>query len=238
MPTIDLIALDADDTLWHTEYYYRQAQNHFVTLLAAYHVPEQTALDVLHRIEISNLTSFGYGIRGFTLSMIEAAVEVTGGQVRGSDIQSIVDIGRGMTTHEIRLLPGVEETLESLSKGHRLMLITKGDALDQQSKVDRSGMSGYFRWIEIIPDKTPQAYADILKRHDIPADRFVMVGNSPRSDIVPVLDLGGWAVHVPYEMTWAHEAAVELPEYSRRYFEISHIDQLCDVIRNIEQISL
>ncbi len=236
MPTIDLIALDADDTLWHTEYYYRQTQDNFLMMLAAYDVPEQTALEVLHRIEIENLTSFGYGIRGFTLSMIEAAIALTGGQVRGGDIQSIVDLGRGMTTHEIRLLPGVRETLESLSKNHMLMLITKGDALDQQSKVDRSGLSGYFRWVEIIPDKTSQAYADILKRHNISVDRFVMVGNSPRSDIAPVLELGGWAVYVPYEMTWAHEAAVELPESSRRYFAITHLGHLCEIIRNIEQL--
>jgi putative hydrolase of the HAD superfamily len=222
MPTIDLIALDADDTLWHTEYYYRQAQSHFVTMLAAYHVSEQAALDVLHRIEIDNLTSFGYGIRGFTLSMIEAAVEVTGGQVRGSDIQSIVDIGRGMTTHEIRLLPGVEETLESLSKNHRLMLITKGDVLDQQSKVDRSGLSGYFRWIEIIPDKTPRAYADILKQHDIP--RIVLSWWAiPRVRILFPYWIWVAGRFTCVRMTWAHEAAVELPEYSRRYFEISQL---------------
>lgn len=235
MTTIEMIALDADDTLWHTEYYYRQAQDSLLAMLSGYGVPGQTALDVLHRIEIENLTSFGYGIRGFTLSMIEAAIEVTQGMVRGSDIQSIVDLGRAMTIHEIRLLPAVKETLETLSKNHTLMLITKGDALDQQSKVDRSGLGSYFRWIEIIPDKTPQAYASILEHRGIPADRFVMVGNSPRSDIAPVLQLGGWAVYIPYETTWAHEAAAELPDNPPRYFEISRLDQLSDIIRKIEQ---
>lgn len=235
MPTLDIIALDADDTLWHTEYYYRQAQDSYVAMLSGYEVPKSIALDVLHRIEIDNLTSFGYGIRGFVLSMIEAAVEVTQGQVSGRDIQSIVDLGRSMTIHEIRLLPGVKETLQSLSKNHQLMLITKGDALDQQRKIDRSGLSDFFRWIEIVPDKTPQAYAAILERRGVPTDRFVMVGNSQRSDIAPVLALGGWAVYIPYEMTWAHEAAADLPADPERYFEISRFDQLCDVIQQIEK---
>jgi putative hydrolase of the HAD superfamily len=231
---IDAIAFDADDTLWHTEVYYREVEDRFTAMLNDYRVSPETSLAALHRIEVENLACFGYGIRGFTLSMIEAAVQVTGGKVRGTDVQCIIDFGRGMMTHEIRLLDGVVETLTSL-KSRRLLLITKGDTLDQESKVQRSGLSGYFQSIEIVIDKNQSAYTDLFSRYAIDPAQFLMVGNSLRSDIAPVLALGAYAVYVPYPLTWAHETDADLPEDTSRYFEIQSLRELPGLIDRIEK---
>lgn len=230
---LEAIAFDADDTLWHTEHYYRETEGGFLKLLENYHVTQDEALAALHRIEIDNLAYFGYGIRGFTFSMIEAAIQTTGGQVRGTDVQAIIDLGRAMTSHEIRRLDGVEEALSRLAE-RRLMLITKGDVLDQESKIQRSGLAGYFKEVEIISDKTEAAYATLLSKHAIAPECFLMVGNSLRSDIAPVLALGGYAVHVPYPLTWAHESAADLPEDRSRFFEIASLRDLPDLIEKIE----
>lgn len=231
---IDAIAFDADDTLWHTEMYYREVEDHLTEILAAYRVPPSAASDLLHRIEIDNLAYFGYGIRGFTLSLIETAIQVTGGEVRGKDIQTIVDLGREMVNKDIRLLDGVIETLNQLA-ARRLLLITKGDTLDQESKIRRSGLSKYFQHVEIIVDKTQSAYADLLSKHVIDPNHFLMVGNSLRSDIAPVLALGGYAVHVPYPLTWAHESTADLPADSSRFYEIASLRELPILVDKIEE---
>jgi len=227
------IAFDADDTLWHTEYYYRETQNEFERLIGAYGIDPDEALDVMHRIEIQNLAFFGYGIRGFILSLIEAAIEVTGGQVRAADIQAIIDLGRGMTNHPIRLLDGVAEALDGL-KGRCLLLITKGDVLDQESKIQRSGLAERFQGLEIIIDKNASAYGALLEKYAVAPGSFLMVGNSLRSDIAPVLELGGYAVHVPYELTWAHESAADLPEDRSRFYEIASLRELPELVEKIE----
>lgn len=234
---IDVIAFDADDTLWHTEPYYREVERSLIALLAGYGISADELLTVLHRIEIDNLAFFGYGIRGFTFSMIEAAIQVTGGQVRAVDIQTIIELGRGMTRHEIRLLDGVEEALAQLSS-RRLLLITKGDTLDQESKIRRSGLAGYFPFIEIVVDKTQAIYAELLDRHAIDPSRFLMVGNSLRSDIAPVLALGSYAVHVPYPDSWAHEFSADLPADQSRFFEIPSLHHLAGLVEKIENGSL
>lgn len=231
---LEYIAFDADDTLWHTEYYYREAERAFLNVLAPYGVVEEVVLSIFHRTEIDNLAYFGYGIRGFLISMIETAVQATKGQVRGADIQSIVDIGRGMTSHDIRLLDGVEEALAHLA-GRRLLLITKGDVLDQESKIHRSGIGGYFPMVEIISDKTQQAYSILLEKYSIPPQRFLMVGNSLRSDIAPVLALGGYAVYVPYPIAWAHESAADLPPDRSKFFEIASLRELPALVEAIER---
>jgi putative hydrolase of the HAD superfamily len=230
---LDAIAFDADDTLWHTETYYREVEHSFTGMLAAYGISTEDALAMFHRVEIDNLAYFGYGIRGFTLSMIETAIRITDEQVRGADIQSIIELGRGMTSHAIRLLEGVEETLAGLA-GRRLLLITKGDALDQESKVRRSGLAGYFPSVEIVVDKTESVYAELLSRHAIEPGRFLMVGNSLRSDIAPVLALGSYAVHVPYALGWAHESAADLPADRSRFFQIASLRELPELIVRIE----
>ena len=231
---LDLIAFDADDTLWHNEPHYRAMERQCLDMLAGYNVSKEESLAVLHKLEIDNLPCFGYGVRGFTLSMIETAVKVTDGKVAGKDVQLIVDQGRALTRYKIGLLAGVEETLSRL-KGRRLLLITKGDALDQESKIQRSGLAGYFSGVEIVVDKTRTAYAAIMKKYDVLPDRFLMVGNSLRSDIVPVLSLGGNAVLVPYATNWAHEADADLPEDRTRFFEISKFADLPQMIDRIEQ---
>ena len=230
---LDWIAFDADDTLWHTETFYRQAEAEFLQLLDGFGLERAEILTIFHRVEIENLEFFGYGIRGFILSMIESAITVTGGDIPSVRIQGMVEIGKRMTSHEIQLLPGVEKTLAAL-KGRHLMLVTKGDALDQESKIQRSGLAGYFERVEIVVDKTRSAYEGVLARSGVQAGSFLMVGNSLRSDIAPVLDLGGWAIHVPYAMSWAHESEADLPADRSRFHEISSLADLPALLRRIE----
>lgn len=232
---IDAIAFDADDTLWHNEPVYREVEHQYVSILTTYGITSDDILSIFHRIEIDNLPSFGYGIRGFILSMIEAATRVTHGQVRGDDIMRIVDLGKGMTIHPIQLLDGVSETLAQL-KHRRLLLITKGDALDQENKIQRSGLGSYFPIVEVLLDKTESSYADLLANHAIDPKRFLMVGNSLRSDIAPVLALGGYAVFVPYPLSWAHESGVDLPDDRTKFFEISNLRELPGLVEKIENI--
>ncbi len=229
----DVIAFDADDTLWHSETFYRAAEQKYVQLLESSGVSATEALEVLHRVEIANLEPFGYGIRGFTLSMIEAAVEASRGRVSSAGLQTLVDTGREMTTHEISLLDGVQSTLEQLS-GRNLWLITKGDVLDQDNKIRRSGLREYFRHAEIVIDKTTAVYAALLEKYQLDPQRFLMVGNSLRSDIAPVLSLGGYAVYVPYALSWAHETQAELPEDRSRYFEIPSLEHFTGLLARIE----
>jgi putative hydrolase of the HAD superfamily len=204
----DLIAFDADDTLWHTEDLYVASQERFRQLLARYHSPEWID-EKLFATEMRNLATFGYGIKGFVLSMIETAIELTEGRIGGGEIQRIIDMGREMLSADIRLLDGVAETVAALSQRYPLMIITKGDLFDQETKIARSGLGPHFRHVEIVSDKTEAAYAALLKRHGLAPERFLMVGNSLRSDILPVVGLGGRAVYIPYHLTWAHEQVSE-----------------------------
>lgn len=232
----DLIAFDADDTLWHTEIYYRAVEQQFLDILSNYGIQDrEKALADFHRIEVDNLADFGYGIKGFVLSLIEAAVAITGGEVRGADVQAIVELGRGMVRHEINFLPGVEVTVASLAQTHPLALVTKGDLMDQERKIAVSGLGRYFRNIEILSDKTPETYAVLFARMKTDPTRILMIGNSLRSDILPVLALGGWAVHVPYASTWAHENAGEVPQdASARFFELPDLGELPTLVQRIE----
>lgn len=225
MKSLDLIAFDADDTLWHNERLYAQAQERFRGLLSIYHQPNWID-ERLYQTEMRNLAHFGYGIKAFALSMIETAVELTEGRILGSDIQKIIDIARGMLTAEIELLDHVLETIQLLAQRYPLIVITKGDLLDQQNKMKRSGLAGYFRQVEVVSDKTQAGYAALLKEHGVEPSRFLMVGNSLRSDILPVLALGANAVYIPYEMIWAHETAeTPLPDQPG-FRQITHIGEL------------
>jgi putative hydrolase of the HAD superfamily len=230
------IAFDADDTLWHSENHYHAAQDAFTHIVAPYGPGAEQALAALHEIEINNLASFGYGIKGFVLSMIEAAVKLSGGALRAVEVQAIIDLGRAMTIHEIILLPGAREAVLRLAEDHPILLITKGDLMDQQRKIRESGLAEYFSAVEIVPDKTPAIYETLLARHAIAPERFLMIGNSLRSDIMPALALGGYAVYVPYELSWAHEAAVELPTaVDGRYHEIASLADLPELVTRLEQ---
>lgn len=199
----DVIAFDADDTLWHNESIFTMTQEKFREMLSS-HGPEVVD-QTLSSTQIKNLKLFGYGIKGFILSMIETSIELTDGEINGNEIQQILDFGREMLAAPIELLPDVQEVIDELSKKYRLLLITKGDLIDQEAKIARSGLVDYFTAVEIVSDKNPQTYKKILLRHKIDDSRFMMVGNSMRSDIVPVVQIGGHAVHIPYDTTWDHE---------------------------------
>jgi putative hydrolase of the HAD superfamily len=229
----DVIAFDADDTLWHSEPFYQDTQAALATLLAPYGVDRQVVLDTLHRIEIANLDSFGFGIKGFTISMIETAIEATSGKVSTADIRAIIELGKAMTGHELRLLDYSAETIAQLAKSHQLMLITKGDLMDQERKIAASGVASYFWQVEIVSDKNAETYTTLLRKHSLAPERFLMVGNSLRSDILPVLEMGGWAVFVPYALTWSHETGAA-PAASDRFYEIEHLGLLPELISKIE----
>lgn len=208
MAPIEWIGLDADDTLWHSETIFAVTQERFTALVAPF-VEDPTDLEArLLATEARNLELFGYGIKGFTLSMIETAIEVTDAAIPAGAIQVLLDLGKEMLRHPVELLDGVAEVIEELRRRHyRLVVITKGDLLHQESKVAASGLADRFDAIEVVSEKDPATYRRILDRHGIDPARFVMVGNSVRSDIVPVLAIGGRAVHIPYVVTWGHEHA-------------------------------
>jgi putative hydrolase of the HAD superfamily len=201
----DLIAFDADDTLWHSEGVFVVSQEMFRALLEPY---LDNGVDVdasLAATERRNLEHFGYGVKGFTLSMIETAIEVTDGRVTAREIGELVQRGKEMMAHPVELLPGVADTLALLSPRYHLALISKGDLLHQEQKLARSGLAELFDDVEIVSEKDETAYRRVLRRFGVEPSRFLMVGNSVRSDILPVLAIGGHAVHIPHEYLWAHE---------------------------------
>jgi putative hydrolase of the HAD superfamily len=222
---IEIIAFDADDTLWHNESLYTITQERFARLLSSYRDSESIHQE-LYETEKRNLKLFGYGIKGFTLSMIETAIEITDGQICGEDIQTILDYSKEMLQASVKTLDHVEEVLGQLASSYPLMLISKGDLFDQETKLARSGLSDYFQTVEIVSEKTPAVYENILLKNDLQVDRFLMVGNSLRSDILPVLALGGQAVYIPYHTTWAHEVVEDELPPSPNYHELDHIGQL------------
>ena len=201
-----VIGFDADDTLWHCETHFASAQEQFTRLLAPYGT-ELLPLARLMEIERRNMHTYGYGVKGFTLSMIETAVEITGGRISGHDIGNIIELGRSILDQPLEVIDGVRPVLEGLAGRRLLLLVTKGDLLDQEAKISRSGLADLFSAIEIVSEKDQAAYRRLLGRHGIDAARFVMIGNSLRSDILPVIALGGRGIHVPYRITAAHETA-------------------------------
>lgn len=221
----ETIGFDGDDTLWHNESLFSMTQDRFRALLA--HAADTTDLDRrLLEAERANLSVYGYGIKGFVLSMIETAIAVTDGHVPARDLQSLIDFGKAMLEHPVELLPGVKEVVETLAGRHRLVLITKGDLFDQESKIARSGLSDLFHAVEIVSEKDPATYRRVMDRHGIDPARFLMVGNSVRSDILPVLATGAHAVHIPYAITWAHEEAEVPDEHYRRLESIRDLPAL------------
>ena len=229
----DLIALDADDTLWHSEILYTTAQGKLQRLLSRYGQDSRIA-EELFQTETRNLRLYGYGIKGFALSMIETAVRLTDGRIIGTEVQDIIHLASEMMEAPVELLDGAAEVVATLSASHTLMLITKGDLFDQERKIARSGLASYFAHIEIVGDKTIDVYRSLLARHQIDPQRFLMVGNSLRSDVMPILALGGCAVHIPYQITWEHEAVTGHDGTPQGHFELEHIgllpalvDRLC-----------
>jgi putative hydrolase of the HAD superfamily len=234
MSRFDVIAFDADDTLWHNERLYAWAQSEFQRLLAHYHSPEWIA-ERLFEAEMRNLQHYGYGVKAFALSMIETAVELTEGRVSGSDIGELVGIARTMLSAEVELLEHVTSSLEELSQHYRLIIITKGDLLDQERKVLASGLSGYFSAVHVVSNKDEATYQKIFQQHQVPFERVMMIGNSLRSDILPILALGGSAVHIPYELTWAHEDAEVPADTTLGFYALPNIGALPELLARLEQ---
>jgi putative hydrolase of the HAD superfamily len=210
---IEVIALDGDDTLWHSEHLFVDTQDRFRDLVRPYvEVDDRTLDERLLEVERRNLPLFGYGVKAFTLSLVETAIEVTDGRIPGRDLQAVLELGKVLIDHPVELLDGVREAVDELTDRHRVMVITKGDLLHQETKVARSGLAELLWRVEIVSEKDEETYRRVLERHRIEPATFVMVGNSVRSDVLPVLALGGRAVHVPYSVTWALEQAEPDPE--------------------------
>lgn len=201
---LKVIAFDADDTLWVNEPYFRAVEDKFCSLLADY-LPEHSIAKELFKIEIQNLALYGYGVKGFMLSMVETALSVSNKTVPLDIMEKILQYGKEMLDKPIELLEGVEQVLAALQGKYRVILATKGDLLDQERKLKKSGLEHYFHHIEIMSDKQEADYQKLIKRLDIQPHEFLMVGNSLKSDVLPVLNIGGYAVHIPYHVTWAHE---------------------------------
>jgi putative hydrolase of the HAD superfamily len=224
-----VIGFDADDTLWHNESIFENAHGHYRALLAQYH-DAPTVDRTLFATEMRNLKTYGYGIKGFTLSAIETAIQLTSGKISSGEIQKIIDLGREMLAHPVELFEGVTEVLRRLAAQHCLLLITKGDLNDQERKLAKSGLADHFRHIEILSEKNEAAYETILQRHKIAAKDFLMVGNSLKSDIIPVLELGGAGAYVPYHITWAAERVETLPKAEGRFFQLRTLKELDRVV--------
>lgn len=226
------LCFDADDTLWHNERFFQMTQAHFATLLADYAERDHLAEQLL-AAEKRNLGRYGFGIKGFVLSMIETALDVTDNTVPGHVIAQIIAAGQDMLAHPIELLPGVEDTIAQLAPKYRLLLITKGDLLDQERKIAQSGLGEVFDGVEIVSDKTSAAYSEIFTRHQTPPDATLMVGNSMKSDVLPAIEAGAWGVWVPHGVTWEIEAA-DPPQDRSKFHEAVDFMQLPKIIASIE----
>lgn len=232
MARITTIALDADDTLWQNEQYFRLTEQRFADLLRDY----TDAPDLNDRLIASvsrDLQHYGFGAKGYTLSMIETALQVTDHRVPGSVIAEILAAGRELLSYPVQTLPYVDAALEQVHRTHRLILVTKGDLFDQERKLAASGLADYFAAIEIVSDKSPETYARIFAQHTEGPEHTVMVGNSLRSDILPALAAGAFAIYVPHDLTWSYERAEE-PRDQPRYARIEHLGTLAETIENLQ----
>jgi len=205
---IKVIGFDADDTLWVNETYFRDAETAFAKLLSKYETPNKIDQE-LFRMEIDNLPLYGYGVKAFTLSMVESALELSNYNASTKTIEAILNIGKDMLNKPVELLDGVEAVLKVLSKKYRLILATKGDLLDQERKLEKSGLTNYFHHIEVLSDKKEANYSKLLNHLDINPSEFLMIGNSLKSDVLPLVNIKAHAIHVPFHTTWAHEEVTE-----------------------------
>jgi len=222
---IKVIGFDADDTLWDNEPFYRQTEHEFCMLLKDY-MDEESLNQELYRTEIGNLALYGYGIKAFTLSLIETAIRISKGKVSAQIINQILELGKLQLNKPVNLIDNVEEVLSSLKFNYKLIVATKGDLLDQEKKLEKSGLSEYFHHIEIMSDKGEDNYGELIKHLDINPKEFLMVGNSLKSDIIPVLNLGGYGAFVPYHTTWQHEYVDESNVKNERFIRLNTLSDL------------
>ncbi|MDY7229331.1 HAD family hydrolase [Hyalangium rubrum] len=232
MSSLTAIGFDADDTLWQNEQFYRMTEARFASLLAEHAEASHLSARLLEA-EKRNLQHYGFGIKGFTLSMIETAIEVTEGRVPASVIRQILEAGREMLSHPVETLPHVRETLERVAGTYRIILITKGDLFDQERKLAQSGLGELFDAVEIVSDKTTSTYERIFTRHGDGPARSMMVGNSLKSDVVPAIKAGSWGVYIPQPQPWALEHS-EAPVGEPRFKQLVHLGELIELLEQID----
>ena len=226
--TIKVIAFDADDTLWVNEPYFRTAEKAFCELLKEY-VPEEECNELLYKFEMQNLPLYGYGIKPFVLSLIEAAITISKKQIPLEIVSEIIAIGKEMLQMPVELIDEIEATLAHLSKKYLLVMATKGDLLDQERKLIKSGLEKYFHHIEVMSDKQPNNYQKLITHLDITPSQFLMIGNSLKSDVLPVLEIGSYAIHIPFHTTWEHEK-VEEEVMHYNFKELKLASELIDLL--------
>jgi putative hydrolase of the HAD superfamily len=226
---IKVIGFDADDTLWVNETYFREAEQEFAKLLSEFETPNKIDQELFKK-EIGNLPLYGYGVKAFTLSMVESALELSNYTISNKTIQKILNIGKNMLNAPVELLDGVEEVLEKLSKKYRLILATKGDLLDQERKLEKSGLTSYFHHIEVLSDKQDTNYSKLLNHLDINPSEFLMIGNSLKSDVLPLINIKANAIHVPFHTTWAHELVTEKETNGKQYKTIKTLRDLLKIV--------
>ena len=233
---LELVGFDGDDTLWHSQDFYDAAQAEFERIVGRYvDLADAVVHDRLLAIEAGNIAIFGYGAKGMTLSMIEAAFDITGGAIESADLHRLVGLGKDVLAHPVELLPCIREAVEQVAATHRVVLITKGDLLHQQAKVARSGLGDLFHRIEIVSEKNPAAYVRVLGECGVDATAFAMVGNSLRSDIAPVVELGGWGIYMPYHSTWAHERDPDFATDAPRVLQVAGASAIPAAVASIAQ---
>ena len=226
---VKVIGFDADDTLWVNETYFREAEREFAKLLSAYETSNKIDQELFKK-EMDNLELYGYGVKGFVLSMVEMALEISNYNVSNKTIEAILDIGKDMINKPVELLDGVEEVLETLSKQYKLILATKGDLLDQERKLEKSGLIDYFHHIEVLSDKKEANYSKLLNHLDINPSEFLMIGNSLKSDILPLVNIKAHAIHVPFHTTWAHEEVSKKESNGRAYKTVSRLRDILKLV--------
>jgi putative hydrolase of the HAD superfamily len=226
---IKVIGFDADDTLWVNETYFRDAEEQFCELLSKYETKNKIDQELFKK-EIENLNLYGYGVKAFTLSMVESALEISNYNISNKTIEGILNIGKEMLNKPVELLDGVEDVLKKLSKKYRLILATKGDLLDQERKLEKSGLTNYFHHIEVLSDKQEANYSKLLNHLDIRPSEFLMIGNSLKSDVLPLVNIKANAIHIPFHTTWAHEQVTEKETNGKHYKTINSLRELLKLV--------
>ncbi len=226
---IKVIGFDADDTLWVNETYFRETEERFAELLEGYETKNKVDQE-LFKMEMENLELYGYGVKGFMLSMIESALDLSNNKIPQETISEILNLGKKMISHPVELLDGVEEVLSRLENKYRLIVLTKGDLLDQERKLEKSGISRYFHHVEVLSDKRESNYSNLLEHLEINVDEFLMIGNSLKSDVLPILNIGAKAVHVPFHTTWAHEMVTDSEQVNNHL----KLNSLKDILKYLD----